>query len=374
MTVLAFLSGSLRPGPGWRTKALAVAALMFAAPLVWAGFDRGLAAYMEGDYKTAFQEMQDAAQKGDAAAQNNLAVLYSTGRGTQTNGAKAREWWRKAAEQGNDEAAFNLGLALELGQGLPQDDSEAALWYRRSADSGNPSAQYNLGLLQLRRGDLFPNTAEALQHLRDAAEQDHLGAQKELALRLGQIGPDLTQSAQWYRAAADQGDAESQRILGAMYANGVGLTADDRQAAYWYERAALQGDYQAQINLGRLYADGKGVAAAPQTAYQWFGLATAQAADPASRTAALIARDQQARTLSPAQIDALNAKIDRWRPRDPTFAALTRPTDGKATADAADRESPSTQITRTTPGSCRSALRNALGVASRWTDDRASCQ
>lgn len=374
MKISAFFSGGMQPSHGWGPTILAVTALLFAAPLVWAGFDRGLAAYMEGDYKTAFQEMQDAAQKGDVAAQNNLAVLYSTGRGTPANGAKAREWWRKAAEQGNDEAAFNLGLALELGQGLPQDDAEAALWYRRSADSGNPSAQYNLGLLQLRRGDLFPNNAEALQHLRDAAEQNHLGAQKELALRLGQIGPDLAQSAEWYRAAADQGDAESQRILGAMYANGVGLAADDKQAAYWYEMAALQGDYQAEFNLGRLYATGKGVVATPEIAYQWFALAATQATAPANRTAAQSARDQQARSLSPAQIDALNAKIDRWRPRDPTFAALTRPTDGKATADAADKESPSTQITRTTPGSCRSALRNALGVASRWTDDGASCQ
>jgi TPR repeat protein len=44
-----------------------------------------------------------------------------------------------------------------------------------------------------------------------------------------------------------------------MYANGKGVSKDDKQAVYWYQKAAAQENTGAQYNLGVMYTNGKGV-------------------------------------------------------------------------------------------------------------------
>ncbi|HHQ4547446.1 TPA: LysM-like peptidoglycan-binding domain-containing protein, partial [Aeromonas veronii] len=64
---------------------------------------------------------------------------------------------------------------------------------------------------------------------------------------------DLQQAADWYRKAAEQGNAEAQFALGQMYENGQGVLQDHQQAAIWYRKAAEQGYADAQFQLGRIY-------------------------------------------------------------------------------------------------------------------------
>ena len=61
------------------------------------------------------------------------------------------------------------------------------------------------------------------------------------------------------RKAAEQGDADAQFNLGAMYANGAGAELDIVEAVNWYRKAAEQGNSAAQFNLGVSYRDGLGV-------------------------------------------------------------------------------------------------------------------
>ena len=61
------------------------------------------------------------------------------------------------------------------------------------------------------------------------------------------------------RLAADQGFAEAQYILGAMYVAGRGVPQDDAGAVRWYRSAADQGVAEAQGALGAMYAFGQGV-------------------------------------------------------------------------------------------------------------------
>ena len=65
------------------------------------------------------------------------------------------KWYRLAAEQGNAAAQNNLGLMYGLGQGVPQDDAEAVKWYRLAAAQGYAGAQYNLALMYA-KGDGVP--------------------------------------------------------------------------------------------------------------------------------------------------------------------------------------------------------------------------
>ncbi len=50
--------------------------------------------------------------------------------------------------------------------------------------------------------------------------------------------------------AAEQGNADAQSLLGAMYEYGKGVAQDDKQALAWTRKAAEQGNATAQFALG----------------------------------------------------------------------------------------------------------------------------
>ena len=61
------------------------------------------------------------------------------------------------------------------------------------------------------------------------------------------------------REAAEQGVAEAQYSLGAMYDKGDGVPEDDFKAVKWYRKAAEQGLAEAQCDLSGMYILGLGV-------------------------------------------------------------------------------------------------------------------
>lgn len=110
-------------------------------------FARGVAAYNEGDYATAFAEFRSAAERGMGDAQFNLGLMYSNGQGVVQDYNQTFYWWRKAAEQNVADAQNNLGMMYENGLGVAIDHDEAARWYRKAAEQGKPYAQHNLGAM-----------------------------------------------------------------------------------------------------------------------------------------------------------------------------------------------------------------------------------
>ena len=57
-----------------------------------------------------------------------------------------------------------------------------------------------------------------------------------------------------WRAAADQGSAMAQFLLGDVYEKGHGVAEDEEEAAHWFRKAANQGHVLAQQCLGALLA------------------------------------------------------------------------------------------------------------------------
>jgi TPR repeat protein len=53
-------------------------------------------------------------------------------------------------------------------------------------------------------------------------------------------------AAQWFKKAAEQGDAQAQHSLELMFASGRGVAQSDLEAAKWHKRAADQGYAPAQ--------------------------------------------------------------------------------------------------------------------------------
>ncbi len=82
-----------------------------------------------------------AAEQGDAEAQHNLGVMYSTGRGVPQDDSEAVRWYRLAAEQGLAEAQYTLGVAYSEGRGVPQDHVQAYMWLNLAAAQGKEDAR-----------------------------------------------------------------------------------------------------------------------------------------------------------------------------------------------------------------------------------------
>ena len=64
-----------------------------------------------------------------------------------------------------------------------------------------------------------------------------------------------TEAVKWLRKAAEQGDAQAQRALGACYAYGRGVRRSTEQAKVWLRKAVEQGDREAGGLLLELQAN-----------------------------------------------------------------------------------------------------------------------
>ena len=91
--------------------------------------------------------LQERAERGDAAAQNEMGSRYYAGRGVDRDDVEAARWIRLAAAQGYAPGQYNLGLLHFRNRGVAGDDAEAARWYRAAAEQGYAPAQAGLGYL-----------------------------------------------------------------------------------------------------------------------------------------------------------------------------------------------------------------------------------
>lgn len=99
----------------------------------------------------------DAAERGFAEAQRNLALTYLEGAAAEPDPARAVAWMRKAAEQLDLEAAHELGEMLLVGSPdgrVPPDRREARRWLERAARAGFVASRRSLAALDLEESRL----------------------------------------------------------------------------------------------------------------------------------------------------------------------------------------------------------------------------
>ena len=167
-----------------RRAVIAIAAYVAMTGAVLAGpFEVGQAAFQRGDYVAALRQWLPLAQRGNVAAQHNVAIIYDTGgRGVPRDEVEAARWYYRAAEQGNASAQNNLAVMYSAGDGTPQDFAEAARWWRSAAEQGHDAAQFNIGW-SLANGRGVPrNLVEAYMWLSLAALRLPPGQARELAV------------------------------------------------------------------------------------------------------------------------------------------------------------------------------------------------
>jgi len=81
-----------------------------------------------------------AAERGNAKAMHNLAVLDADGGGKGANYKNASQWFRKAADRGVADSQFNLGILYARGIGVEQNLAESFKWFSLAAAQGDADA------------------------------------------------------------------------------------------------------------------------------------------------------------------------------------------------------------------------------------------
>ena len=93
----------------------------------------------QGDKKNLssekIKELYEAAEQGDAEAQNELGLAYEHGNGVKKNYRNAERLFQLAAQQGLADAQYNYGRMCE-----PRDKDEALQWYQKAAEQGHYEA------------------------------------------------------------------------------------------------------------------------------------------------------------------------------------------------------------------------------------------
>lgn len=125
---------------GWFAFFLWLAVEIVAAGPATATLDRADAAWREGRYAKAAQELVAPARAGDAEAQYRLGILYAGGQGLVEDDHDAAMWLRKAADQNHADAQEMLGRLYLQGAGVEEDLFEAMKWFYLAKEQGHADA------------------------------------------------------------------------------------------------------------------------------------------------------------------------------------------------------------------------------------------
>ncbi|MGE5088990.1 MAG: toll/interleukin-1 receptor domain-containing protein [Candidatus Levyibacteriota bacterium] len=267
-----------RSSARWPTRAIASVALLAAGiALGWglsrsgvvpAGgahdvLERGLKEFFDGRYVEAQADLSSALHAGNGAAAYYLARMYRDGLGVHRDPARALAWAEEGAARGNALAQNMAGLLEDSGAGGRRDDKAALASYLAAADAGLAWGAFNAGYFyESGRGLAQPDASRAFEYYRRAADDGNAAAGNAIGdlFRTGRGVPqDLDRAIQWYRWAADRGNAAANLSLGYLYANGQGVPQDDARAVELYRHAARQSLPGALNNLGYMYEYGRGV-------------------------------------------------------------------------------------------------------------------
>lgn len=158
----------------------------------------------------ATRALADRAEKGDAAAQADLALAYLRGDGVVSNPAAAAGWAGLSATKGHAMGQFLL--ATVYNSGIKADSRTGFRWMSAAALNGNTKAMHNVAIAFLTGSGIEKNPTEA---------------------------------ANWFGKAAGKGYRDSAFNLAVLYERGQGVARSTQRALYWYDTAAASGDQEA---------------------------------------------------------------------------------------------------------------------------------
>ncbi len=91
---------------------------------------------------------KEAAAKGNARAQFDLAMMYLNGNGVAQNERLAFHYFHKAARNNLVEAKFQMGLSFSKGRGVRKQAQLARYWFKLAVKAGHPKAMAHLASIE----------------------------------------------------------------------------------------------------------------------------------------------------------------------------------------------------------------------------------
>ncbi len=120
-----------------------------------------------------------AANMGDAEAQDELGDCYALGYGVAKDYKQAVHWYTQAANQGYAAAQYMLGEGYYDGSIVAQDKARALEWHKKAANQGYPLSQYKLANLYYRGEGTFQSYKLALHWYKKAWTRKELFDEQE---------------------------------------------------------------------------------------------------------------------------------------------------------------------------------------------------
>ncbi|MCF6264239.1 MAG: sel1 repeat family protein [Xanthomonadales bacterium] len=169
------------------------------------------------------------------------------------NQEKIFELYARSAELGNAAAQYNIAMMYSNGESVWVDYQQAVYWFRKSAAQGFSPAQYRLGEMYLfEKGGLAKDLKKAIALFEQAAAQHDADAQMNLAMLngTGEGMPLNTDKALYWILRADKVGNESADRYRDLLAEskGTGFSIEQKKY-YWTKKAAELGIIEAQKAL-----------------------------------------------------------------------------------------------------------------------------
>lgn len=147
--------------------------------------------------------------------------------------ARALKWYRNAAGGIDPELKIIMGLFYENGIYVRKNGREALSWYRSAVMEGSEEAHRRFKALH---GDL---TKHFEYDMRDIANQENHANVVGCSLRRLGIPPkDITEALRWYLKLAEEGDADAQYKVSALYSGDHGIPRDQTKYLMWLKLAS----------------------------------------------------------------------------------------------------------------------------------------
>lgn len=138
------------------------------------------------NYPEAARWFRWAQQAGVVPAAFQLGVLFEKGQGVLKDPERARAYYLEAAERGNAAAMHNLAV-LEADRGNP---TSAAQWFIKAANCGVTDSQFNLAVLYFRGVGVKVDLGESYKWFSLAAargDRDAMDRRNDVAMRLSDV-------------------------------------------------------------------------------------------------------------------------------------------------------------------------------------------
>jgi len=230
-------------------------------------------------FNSSLAQLEKAMQKHEPLAQLTLGMLLATGNISKQDKVEARRLLEQVASQDGDsysqmKAIEMLGpLCASLG-----DSASALTWQERSLAKDNPLLAYYIGRAYVKM-EVHDDNCKALDYFKIAAEAGDARSQYWMGvmhsgLCIEQL--DYKEMMRWYKTSAENGYLSAITQLGFCYRAGYDGDTNIVKALQFFRVAAEKGDRVAQYELGTHFCDGVGVIQNPTEAVQWFTKAAMQ--------------------------------------------------------------------------------------------------